>query len=162
VEQFAELASRTIFQQEAQMISDLKKILAPIDFSEFSMEALQVAWRIAQKENAELHIAHAVAPHFAIIRGARELARETLMAEEAEEHLAQIKRDTFGNSPKVITYVTVGQPAQKLADYVRQEHMDLVVLAARGRSAADGLGGLTERIARIAPCSVLISRHRSH
>ena len=45
------------------MIQNLKKILAPIDFSEYSMEALRGAVERAKDLDGEVHIVHVVAPH---------------------------------------------------------------------------------------------------
>ena len=57
------------------MIQTLKKILAPIDFSEYSMEALRGAMELAKDLDGELHIVHVVAPHFALLDKMREQAR---------------------------------------------------------------------------------------
>ena len=70
------------------MIGNVKKILAPTDFSEYSMEALRGAMELAKDHDGQLHIVHVVAPHFALFDKMREEARETLMVEEAEEELA--------------------------------------------------------------------------
>jgi nucleotide-binding universal stress UspA family protein len=90
------------------MIQNVKKILAPIDFSEYSMEALRAAMQLANDVDGELHIVHVVAPHFALFDKMREQARATLMLEEAEEELARIRKDDCGNSAKVFTQVMVG------------------------------------------------------
>jgi len=92
------------------MIQNLKKILAPIDFSEYSMEALRGAMELAKDLDVELHIVHVVAPHFSLFDKMREQARETLMVEEAEEELARIRKDDCGNSATVVTQVLVGPP----------------------------------------------------
>ena len=49
------------------MLQTLKKILAPIDFSDFSMDSLRGASELATELGAELHIVHIVAPHFALL-----------------------------------------------------------------------------------------------
>ena len=48
------------------MIQNVKKILAPIDFSEYSMEALRGAMELVKDVGGELHIVHVVAPHFSL------------------------------------------------------------------------------------------------
>src|SRR5713101_2352978 len=103
------------------MIQNHKKILAPIDFSEYSMEAL---------------------------RGAEELAR--------------IKKDDYGNSAKVFTQVMVGPPVPKLVEYAKQQQIDLILLATHGRTVIEHLmiGSVAEKLARYAPCSVLVFRQR--
>ena len=144
------------------MIQNLKKILAPIDFSEYSMEALRGAMELAKDLDSELHIMHVVAPHFALIDKMREQARETLMVEEAEEELARIRKDDCGNSAKVVTQVLVGPPVPKLVEYATQQQIDLILLATHGRTGIEHLmiGSVAEKLVRAAPCSVLVFRRR--
>jgi nucleotide-binding universal stress UspA family protein len=144
------------------MIQNAKKILAPIDFSEYSMEALRGAMELAKDFDGELHIVHVVAPHFALFDKMREQARETLMVEEAEEELARIRRDDCGNSAKVFTQVMVGPPVPKLVEYAKDQQIDLILLATHGRTGIEHLmiGSVAEKLVRAAPCSVLVFRRR--
>ena len=144
------------------MIQNLKKILAPIDFSEYSMEALRGAMELAKDLDGELHIVHVVAPHFALLDKMREQARETLMLEETEEELARIRKDDCGNSAKVFTQAMVGPPVPKLVEYAKQQQIDLILLATHGRTGIEHLmiGSVAEKLVRAAPCSVLVFRRR--
>jgi nucleotide-binding universal stress UspA family protein len=144
------------------MIQNLKKILAPIDFSEYSMEALRGAVELAKELDGEVHIVYVVAPHFALLDKSREQAREALMLEEAEEELARIRKDDYGNSAKVFTQVMVGPPVPKLVEYAKQRQIDLILLATHGRTGIEHLmiGSVAEKLARHAPCSVLVFRQR--
>ena len=75
------------------MIQNLKKILSPIDFSEFSFEAMRGAWELAKDVGAELHLLHVVVPHTILVpllltrdaEGARAMAREAALVQQAEE-----------------------------------------------------------------------------
>lgn len=150
------------------MIQDLKKILAPIDFSEHSFQALRGAHELARDVGAEMHLLHVVAPHHIFVplpltqdvEKTREMAREAAMVEQAEEELGRIKRDQLENSPKVVTAVTVGTPVAKILEYVSEHDIDLLVLSTHGRSGFQGvlIGSVTERLVRNAPCSVLVLR----
>jgi universal stress protein A len=152
------------------MIQNVKKILAPIDFSELSMEAMRAAMELAKDVGAEVHLVHVVAPHNHYIplplatnaEQSRELVREAAMMEQAEEELRRIKKDEFGDSPKVVTFAEVGHPVQKLIDYAKNQEIDLIMLATHGRSGAEHFvsGSVTEKIGRSAPCSVLVYRRR--
>ena len=152
------------------MIQNVKKILAPIDFSEHSMEAMRGAMELAKDVSAEVHLMHVIAPHHHFIpfplatnaEESRELVREAAMIEQAEEELARIKKDDFGDSNKVFTYAVVGHPVQKLVEYAEEQGIVLVVMATHGRGGAEHLllGGTTEKIVRNAPCSVLVLRQR--
>jgi nucleotide-binding universal stress UspA family protein len=152
------------------MIQNVKKILAPVDFSEASMEAMRAAMEIAKDVDAEVHLMHVIAPHRTFIplplesnaEQTRELAREAAMVQQAEEELARIRNDEFGDSNKVHTYAVVGHPVQKLIDYAKEQTIDLIVVATRGRSGVELMlgGGTTERLTRVAPCSVLVFHPR--
>ena len=127
------------------MIQNVKKILAPVDFSAASMEAMRAAKEIAKDVDAEVHLMHVIAPHHTFIplplesnaEQTRELAREAAMVEQAEEELARIKKDEFGDSNKVFTYAVVGHPVQKLIDYAKEQTIDLIVMATHGRSGVN-------------------------
>lgn len=148
------------------MIQNVKKILAPVDFSEPSMKALASAWELAREVNAgELHLLYVVTPHHllgieALPVGSREITREAAMIEQADEELARIKKADFENSSKVTTATVVGSPAIKVGEYAREHGIDLIVMSTHGRTSGDGvlIGGTTEKVLRHASCAVLILR----
>ena len=152
------------------MIQNVKKILAPIDFSEISMEAMRGAMELAKGIGAEVHLVHTIAPHHHFIplplatnaEQSRELVREAAMLEQAEEELKRIKKDEFGDSKNVVTFAEVGHPVQKLLDYAKRNEIDLIMLATHGRTGAEHLviGSVAEKLVRYAPCSVLVYRRR--
>jgi universal stress protein A len=152
------------------MIANVKKILAPIDFSELSMEAMRGAMELAKDVGAEVHLVHVIAPHHTFVplplatnaEQSRELVREAAMLEQAEEELKRIKKDEFGGSKKVVTFAEVGHPVQKLLEYAKRNEIDLILLATHGRTGAEQIliGSVAEKIVRNAPCSVLVFRRR--
>ncbi len=145
------------------MIQEIRKVLAPIDFSEFSMDALRGASELAKEVGAQLHIVHIVAPHFALLEKSRELARESLMLDESEQELARIKREEYSNSDQVIVQAEVGPPVPKLVAYAKEHQIDLILLATHGRTGPQHIriGSVAEKLARLAPCSVLVFRRRT-
>ena len=152
------------------MIQSVKKILAPIDFSELSMAAMRGAMELAKDIGAELHLVHVIAPHHTFIplplatnaEQSRELVREAAMVEQADEELSRIKREEFGDSKKVFTFAVVGAPVQKLVEYAAQNQIDLIVISTHGRTGSEHMliGSVTEKLTRYAPCSVLVLRQR--
>ncbi|MGH7781868.1 MAG: universal stress protein [Candidatus Binataceae bacterium] len=148
------------------MIQNVKKVLAPIDFSDLSMEAMRSAWELARDLGAEMHIVHVVAPHhkFLLEQASTELTREAALVGQTEEELARIKKTEFGNSAKVFTAVITGPPAVKLCEYAKQNQIDLILLATHGHTGAEVLliGSVAEKVARLAPCSVLVYRRPAH
>ena len=153
------------------MIQNVKKILAPIDFSVHSMEAMRGAMELAKDVGADVHLVHVIAPHRHFIplplatsaEESRELVREAAMLEQAEEELARVKKDDFGDSKKVFTFAVVGNPIEKLVEYAKEQAIDLVVMSTHGRSGVEQIliGSVTEKMVRNAPCSVLVFRPRN-
>jgi nucleotide-binding universal stress UspA family protein len=84
------------------------------------------------------------------------------MEEQAEEELARLKKDELGDSDKVSTAVLLGPPAAKLVEYAKQNDIDLIVLPAFGHSGSEYalIGGVTEKLVRNSPCSVLVLKTR--
>ncbi|HVA82421.1 MAG TPA: universal stress protein [Candidatus Binataceae bacterium] len=143
------------------MIQNVKKVLAPIDFSDFSMDAMRSAWELAKDLGAEMHIVHIVAPHHSFLeQQSTEITRATAIAEQSEEELTRIKKTDFGNSPKIVTAVITGSPVVKLCEYAQQNQIDLIMLSTHGHTGPEFLriGSVAEKIARNAPCSVLVYR----
>lgn len=143
------------------MIQNVKKVLAPIDFSENSKEAMRSAWELATELNAEMHIVNVVAVHHSFLeQRSTEITREASIAEGSEEELLRIRKDDFGNSPKIVTAVLTGAPVVKLCEYAKQNQIDLIMLATHGHTGSEFLtiGSVAEKIARNAPCSVLVYR----
>jgi universal stress protein A len=153
------------------MMQNVKKILAPIDFSVHSMEAMRGAMELAKDIGAEVHLVHVIAPHHSFIplplesnaEQSREIARESAMIEQAEEELARIKKDDFGNSKKVFTFAVVGHPVQKLVEYAKEQAIDLIVMSTHGRTGAEHfvIGSVTEKLVRNAPCAILVMRSKA-
>jgi universal stress protein A len=153
------------------MIQNLKKILSPIDFSEFSFEAMRGAWELAKDVGAELHLLHVVVPHTILVpllltrdaEGARAMAREAALVQQAEEELSRVKKAQLENSPKVMTSAVVGPPVPKIIDYAEREAIDLILLSSHGRTGFNRimLGSVAEKLVRGAPCSILMLRVRA-
>jgi len=148
------------------MIHTVKKVLAPIDFSESSMKAMASAWELVKDVDAEqIYLLHVITPHHmlgieALPVGGREIAREAAMIEQCDEELARIKKDDLENSKKVITATVVGSPAIKIGEYAREQGIDLIVMSTHGRTNADSMlvAGTTEKVIRHATCAVLVIR----
>ena len=152
------------------MIQNIKKILTPIDFSVHSMEAMRGAMELAKDLGAEeTHLVHVIAPQHTFIplilatsiEQNREVAREGAILEQAEEELARIKKDEFGDSKKVSTFAVVGPPVSTRR--IRQRAVDQPDSGCSpGRTGGEHIliGSVTEKLVRNSPCSVLVFRPR--
>jgi len=150
---------------------NLKKILYPTDFSEYSLAALPYAAVLAQQNDAQLYCLHVVempkeehligdymvplnvphVPEDKILRTAR-----TRLERFVSEHLSEIDNVT----PRVLT----GTPFVEIIRYARDQFIDLIVIGTHGHSALAAmlLGSVAEKVVRKAPCPVLTVRDPRH
>lgn len=80
-----------------------------------------------------------------------------------ENHLTQrVKQrldDVAGGAEDIETSVSTGKPGVKIAEFARENDVDLIIVASHHPGAQDYfLGSTAARVARRAPCSVFILR----
>jgi universal stress protein A len=163
------------------MSLSFKKILCPVDLSEFSLEALRLAVTIAENSNATLDILHVIHNPFdeiylseitqtdpALMEAyAGEPQRRARMLKATEERsevlLKQFCHETVKHWPKVRYHVRNGDPFERILDGTEDFVTDLVVLATHGRTGIRRLviGNVAEKVVRHAPCPVLTVKPKS-
>jgi nucleotide-binding universal stress UspA family protein len=158
---------RTFFFIEAS-VAPYSKILVPVDFSEHSAEALRQAREIAARCNAELHlvtVAEPWPPSSSVDAEVYPLYRDYVMqAQAAAKAQLDALAGTVAGSTRVQHSTLIGNVQQELIRYIEANAIDLVVLGTHGRTGLSHwfMGSVAEKVARFAPCSVLIARkHRS-
>ena len=141
---------------------DIRTILVPVDFSEYSEKAFAWAQSLAAPWGARLRLLHVVPlpEYLPNVLGIHfNLADlEAGMQAEAEARLREwISR---ANSPPVPIDAQVirGEPFSDICRVVEQEHMDLIVMGSHGCTGLGHvlLGSVAERVVRHAPCPVLV------
>jgi len=143
----------------------LKKILVATDFGDASDAALSYGRELARTFGATLHVLHVVdnvisryATEFAIaedpeaqmqVEDAARTKLNTLLSEEDREKLRATPILRTSNAP-----------AAAIADYAKEERIDLIVMGTHGRGAIAHLllGSVAEHVVRSAPCPVLTVR----
>jgi nucleotide-binding universal stress UspA family protein len=141
-------------------MSRFRTILVPIDFSDHSSAALDLAIDLARSDGATLHLLHcypidpgAISPYGIILpegfdRDVREAAG-TQLARWADKAAA-------ANVP-VEQHLSSMFPAEVIARLAEEVGADLIVMGTRGLSGLKHvlLGSITERVLRLAKCPVL-------
>jgi nucleotide-binding universal stress UspA family protein len=144
----------------------VRHILAPTDFSEYSKTAVASALELARKFGAKLTILHVIElPAYPIEGYVPPSLSQTFMDElerQATADLAQLVPDAENSGVTVARLVTVGSPYRKIIDLAEAEQVDLIVMATAGRTGFSHLimGSIAERVVRTAPCPVLTIRPR--
>jgi universal stress protein A len=144
----------------------IKRILAPVDFSDCSHKSFHYAIHFARQFNAELMMLHVLVavppPPLVPIPHARELSAD--YHEQAARELSEWRKEVAsGITAKAVT--RVGMAAhQEIIEAARESNSDLIVIGNHGRTGLSRwiTGGTTERVVRHAPCPVLVIREREH
>lgn len=141
--------------------ADWKTICCPIDFSDASRAAMEVAVDLARRFGATLTLLHAYPvpgytfPDGSVVASPRMLQE---LAEQATRHLADWQRDAEKlGAPKVEIHTAVGEPAGEIVAWAKERSLDLLVLGTHGRTGLEHalMGSVAERVVRRARCPVL-------
>ncbi len=147
-----------------------RRILVPVDFSEHSALAFGHARAFAGAFGGQLELVHVVEhvvhahPSFwsAEPALADELHTQSLSsAESMLRELIRTRAEELG--PDAQGRVVSGSLPGALVDHASQAHVELIVTSTHGRTgfARWLMGSVSERLLRVAPCSVLVVRGQS-
>lgn len=140
-----------------------KKILCPVDFSEFTDQILAHAVSIAKRFDSELHLIHVIPNLNYFTPYESFLTPENLVAIERNIE-GEVGRD-FDKIMKKIDYpfkriIKTGVTFIEIIDYIKDQGIDLVVMGTHGRSGIEHIliGSVAEKVVRKSPCPVLTIR----
>lgn len=143
---------------------DIRHILAPTDFSDYSKDVIRYALELAQTFGAKLSLLHVVElPPYPIEGFVPSTMGADLLNDlerQASAELAQVLPQAQEAKIEVTRSVVIGSPFQKIIETAEAEHVDLIVMATHSRTGLSHLiiGSVAERAVRTAPCPVLTIR----
>lgn len=138
----------------------IRRILVPIDFSEYANAVVEWAAHLAEEHQSEivlLHVYH-LPVEFRQVEGAYLPADFwTSMKEESKEQLARYGDRLRERGLDVKEVTREGYPATAIEEEISEVNADLVVIGSRGRTGLSHLllGSIAERVVQKAPCPVL-------
>ncbi len=141
----------------------MKKILVPVDFSDYSNYALQVAAGIAKKQEAEIVAVHMMGLSEAVVT--RDESKEVFEAmyymKLAEKRFAEFLDKDFLEGIKVTDAVHNYKVFSELNDVAREFNADLIVMGSHGSSGLKEVfvGSNTEKVVRTSEIPVLVIKH---
>lgn len=143
----------------------LKKILAPVDFSDCAEKAVQYAEAMAKQFNAELFLLHVMQPYMPV--SDLVLVDTTGILDQAN---AAVKRNLEDMRLKIDAHIESraltrsGQPYHEIVAAAEDLDVDLIIISTHGRTglAHTFMGSTAERVVRHAKCPVLVVREREH
>ena len=144
--------------------ADWKKICCPIDFSDASRAAMEVAADLARRTGGSLVLLHAYPiPGYTFPDGSVVASPKMMqdLADQAERHLEEWRVDAAKIAGgKVTTQKAIGEPAAEIVAFAKTAGTDLVVVGTHGRTGLEHalMGSVAERVVRRAHCPVLTVR----
>src|SRR5271167_1937869 len=140
------------------MIQLFPKILCPIDFSEHSLAALEVALKVVQQNDAKLYLLN-VAPVPAGAAGFQPVPMDPypFAEKDRQEQLVKLARELIPATVRYETLVTSGDPAEQVLNAERSLEAALIVRGTKVRKEFShlSLGSVAGRVVRKSPLRVL-------
>ena len=137
----------------------IKKVLAPVDGSELSKQALHMAIAIAKDAHAKLTVLEVV-EEFGPLPGFYGAAPEGVdrvqwLSEQRFEEVHPLLDEDNVDWDRI---VVEGNPADKICEIAENEHYDMIVIGCKGRSAIGRflMGSISDRVVHHAHCSVCV------
>lgn len=141
----------------------IKNILVPIDFSDYSKNALKYAVQFAKQFSAKIFLVYVVEPmiypaDFSMGQVAIP-STDIDLNKRAEEELNNLA-GTIDPSVKAETVIKTGKPFVEINETAQEKNIDLIIIATHGHTGVEHLlfGSTAEKVVRKAPCPVLTLR----
>ena len=138
----------------------IKKILAPVDGSDYSLRAAAYAVELAGVMNSEIILVHCH-KSFPVVLGEPYFQNAINKIMKKADELLEPYREIMNTAGAVYTErVLEGPAARAICQTAEVEGADLIIMGSRGRSELEGLllGSCTHRVLKTAPCPVLVIR----
>ena len=151
----------SIIKEDTSMVP--QHFLVPVDFSNYSASALDYAIDLAKKLGARITLVHVI---HAMPLGVPEAGValpvsywqeiETEVSQMLEEQRKRIQHAGLRGE----TVVAHGVPFQEIIKVAKAKNADLIIMGTHGRTGISHilLGSVTEKVLRLAPCPVLVTR----
>jgi nucleotide-binding universal stress UspA family protein len=146
---------------------NVQNIIVPIDFSKMSVQAIQIAKRLARRFGASIHLAHVRQFNYAadFVAPAPPIVPFSFMPYDqngGQTALKELKKvaGECGVSSATCDVLSGAPPFDEICRLAQTIPADLVVMPTHGRTGLKHvfLGSTAERIVQHSPCPVLVTR----
>lgn len=129
-----------------------RHILVPLDFSDRDMTALTQAKALVGTHGCDVTVIHVV-PTF--LPGPLGAEMPPSARQAAEERIGELMDAASLNG---LVRITAGEPDEEILNTATDHNIDVIVMPARrGKGFFSNLGSVSRKIARLAPCDVLVT-----
>ena len=144
----------------------IQHILVPTDFSDYAAHALDYAIELAKTLQARLTVLYVFhVSTLALGEAPPAVLDETLQAMEtnAQQQTQQALARVLKAGLQGDSLIVEGTPFQAIVETAESRDVDLIVMGTHGRTGLTHvlMGSVAERVVRIAPCPVLVTRGQS-
>lgn len=144
----------------------IERILVPVDFSDCSRKALRYAVPFAKQFGASLALLFVTQVNYAVGEfGVVDVPlMEGQVREAAEQAMDKLISEEIGEAVPATKQTRIGRPATEIAAAAKELNTDLIIISTHGHTGLKHvfLGSVTENVARVAPCPVLVVREEEH
>ena len=143
-------------------VATIRRILVPVDFSDFSRKSLAYATRLAKEFDATLILLHSVALRYYMTSdeyGRYDFALPMQQAEQAaQKQMRDLVAKTKEEGVKVESSLQVGHSGQQICARAAMLNADIIVTSTHGHTGLKHvlLGSTAEFTVRHASCPVLV------
>jgi nucleotide-binding universal stress UspA family protein len=139
---------------------EMKRILVPVDGSDYSLRAARYALNLAKTFGSEIVLVHCRKQVPLYLGEPYFQAAHDRIVEYTDQLMKPFRELLFDNGAMVTERILEGRPAETICETARIEKCDLIVMGSRGRSDWQGLllGSVTHRVLQATPAPVLVIR----
>ena len=151
------------------------RILVPFDTSELSNKALEKAVELAMVNRSPIFILHVINEiplpiHYSKIETKNNEVTITPLVNKLHNEirnemiviLEDVKNTYVKNDVSLTTEIKIGDPAEIIVDFTKQNNIDLIVMGSIGHKGISGmfkkLGSVARKVAEEVDCALLIVR----
>lgn len=146
----------------------MKKILLPIDFSDYSKNALRYAIDFNEQFQAEFLLLYVIEPviypaDFSFGQVALP-SMESELRERGQFQLDKLIEEEVPATMKAQAIIRHGKPFVEIIRVAKEEQVDMIIIATHGHSGFEQIlfGSTAEKVIRKAQCPVLSIRSPEH
>lgn len=138
----------------------MKKIIVPIDFSDYSEYALRVAADIAKKNEAQLYLLHMldISDQMISITEATKRRELIFFMELAKKRFEEFNKKDFLKGVNTIPVIKHFKVFEEIDNVAKEVGADLIIMGSQGASGVKGyfVGSNTEKVVRTSDIPVLV------
>ena len=141
----------------------MKKILVPVDFSEYSENALKVASEIAKKQNAEIVAVHMLGLSDAVITKEEDSMEGMFFLKLTQKRFVEFLDKDYLEGITIHQTVKNYKVFSEIDDVAKEHNADLIVMGSHGSSGLSEVfvGSNTEKVVRTSAVPVLVIKKGS-